>query len=314
MLDTEYIELLKQSLPSSVDLRSDYEEVYNQGTDSSCGAHAITACLDCLYERSTGIKHRFNKDYIWNWSKYNRGISFGVNTGMDFPSAEATLRLQGAKLEFKEDKEVNEIVKGFQLVQTRIYAIETLKEKLAKGIPILYIINVPISFGNGTDWRKHTVTYNKEFTGGLHYVAIVGYDDNCQRFLFENSWGTAWGDGGFFGVPYEDMFSPFFMQGINHIDEFPVVNKPVKDYKMQPAYMLSNDKVAFVDRSDKAILNMLTEAFRSGSYQGLLDKMKEYGISDKHLETLMQWERGVVRGFKISTPELDWSGVILDQL
>ena len=29
-----------------------------------------------------------------------------------------------------------------------------------------------------------------------HYVAVVGYDDACGRFLCENSYGPGWGDGG----------------------------------------------------------------------------------------------------------------------
>ena len=232
---------------------------------------------------------------------------------MDFPSAEATLRLSGAKLSYKDNKEVNETYMGFKLVMSRVYYIETLKERLAKGIPILYTINVPTIFGNGADWKKHTVTYNKEFSGGLHYVAVVGYDDESQRFLFENSWGTAWGDGGFFGVPYEDMFNPYFMQGINHVDEAPIYPLPVEGFSM-PAFMFNADKEAFVDRAEQAIKAMLTKEFTEGGYQGLLDCMKKFGVSDKHLESLLGFERGSVRQFKIANPELNWTGVVMDQL
>eukprot|EP00878_Enallax_costatus_P037368 GHUV01042202.1.p1 GENE.GHUV01042202.1~~GHUV01042202.1.p1 ORF type:complete len:538 (+),score=52.55 GHUV01042202.1:820-2433(+) len=36
----------------------------------------------------------------------------------------------------------------------------------------------------------------------LHAVAVVGYDSNKQYWLAKNSWGTKWGDGGFFRVAY----------------------------------------------------------------------------------------------------------------
>lgn len=301
------------ALPSSVDLRSEYEQVYNQGSDNSCGAHAITACLDCIYERATGIQHRFEKNYIWNWSKWHRGISSAENRGMDFPSSEATLRLNGARLISKDNKEVSEIIKGFQLVRTYFDSIDSLKEKLALGVPLLYTINVPTNFGNGKDWRKHSVEFNKEFTGGLHYVAVVGYDDSCERFLFENSWSEYWGDGGFFGVPYEHMTNAFFMQGCDQIDICPVLFKPYEGFKM-PAYMLSRDKAEFVDRASNALQQMLIDELQTNGVQALIDKMVKFGISDKHLETIQGWDRGSVRVYKDQNPQLNWDGFIWDQI
>ena len=37
---------------------------------------------------------------------------------------------------------------------------------------------------------------------GGHAVLAVGYDDRTQRFLVMNSWGTRWGQGGYFTMPY----------------------------------------------------------------------------------------------------------------
>jgi C1A family cysteine protease len=37
---------------------------------------------------------------------------------------------------------------------------------------------------------------------GGHAVMAVGYDDASQRFLVRNSWGSAWGMGGYFTIPY----------------------------------------------------------------------------------------------------------------
>jgi hypothetical protein len=37
----------------------------------------------------------------------------------------------------------------------------------------------------------------------LHAVTIIGYDDEAERFLVENSWASTWADGGFFGLPYK---------------------------------------------------------------------------------------------------------------
>jgi C1A family cysteine protease len=34
-------------------------------------------------------------------------------------------------------------------------------------------------------------------------MCIIGYDDNRQLFIFQNSWGTKWGDKGFCYIPYK---------------------------------------------------------------------------------------------------------------
>ena len=40
---------------------------------------------------------------------------------------------------------------------------------------------------------------------GGHAVCCVGYDDDKQCFVVRNSWGSSWGDGGYFYMPYKYM-------------------------------------------------------------------------------------------------------------
>lgn len=52
----------------------------------------------------------------------------------------------------------------------------------------------------------HTGVY-KHTTGafrGYHAVSVVGYDDNLQCWIVKNSWGSGWGDNGFFKIAYGD--------------------------------------------------------------------------------------------------------------
>lgn len=37
---------------------------------------------------------------------------------------------------------------------------------------------------------------------GLHCVLVIGYSDTDQCWICKNSWGTSWGDGGFFRIAY----------------------------------------------------------------------------------------------------------------
>jgi C1A family cysteine protease len=49
---------------------------------------------------------------------------------------------------------------------------------------------------------KHTT----EDVAGGHCVALIGWDDAAGCWIGKNSWGTGWGDGGFFRIAYGDSF------------------------------------------------------------------------------------------------------------
>lgn len=42
---------------------------------------------------------------------------------------------------------------------------------------------------------------------GGHAIQLVGYDDSTQSFILKNSWGTGWGEAGFFKVAYSQLTS-----------------------------------------------------------------------------------------------------------
>jgi Papain family cysteine protease len=51
-----------------------------------------------------------------------------------------------------------------------------------------------------------TLVTGAKLLGG-HAVPIIGYDDTKKAFLVQNSWGTAWGNHGFFYLPYSVFMS-----------------------------------------------------------------------------------------------------------
>lgn len=38
---------------------------------------------------------------------------------------------------------------------------------------------------------------------GGHAIDLIGYSDQTERFIVRNSWGTEWGNKGFFTIPYQ---------------------------------------------------------------------------------------------------------------
>lgn len=79
-----------------------------------------------------------------------------------------------------------------------------MKGCLADGYPFVFGFTVYSSFKIG-DVKKtgimHLPTAADSMMGG-HARMAVGYDDKKQHFIIQNSWGTEWGDKGFFYMPY----------------------------------------------------------------------------------------------------------------
>jgi C1A family cysteine protease len=75
---------------------------------------------------------------------------------------------------------------------------------LASGYPFVFGFAVYESFESPAVTTTGVVPLpspGESMLGG-HAVLAVGYDDESQRFLAMNSWGSAWGDRGYFTIPY----------------------------------------------------------------------------------------------------------------
>lgn len=57
------------------------------------------------------------------------------------------------------------------------------------------------------DFRSYRSGVYRHVTGafvGYHAISVVGYDDAQQCWICKNSWGTGWGENGFFRIGYGD--------------------------------------------------------------------------------------------------------------
>lgn len=300
------------TLPRFVDLRSNYEQVYNQGTDGSCGPHAITAVLDVLFERATGVAHRFDKQYIWDYCHLYQG-RFGRDVGINFDSASQTLEKNGAMVN-------GEIITGFKLSRTKFpNDWNQVKHLLASGVPQVLVIRAGSAFMNGTEnngkpWRDHiwgTPQTILDFQYS-HAVALIGYDEDAKMWLVENSWGTAWGDGGFFGISYEQM--RYMHEEMWNISMLPIKIIPTEGYDMTVNYLHSAEAANFISKSTPALRELLVRKLNDDGVQGLIDECKKWGVSDKHMELLAGWPRLTVFNFKAENPSLNWNGFLWEQV
>ena len=82
------------------------------------------------------------------------------------------------------------------------HTVAAIKKALAAYGPL------PTAFHVYSDFMAYSGGVYSYTTGKLeggHGVEIVGYDDNDQAFIVKNSWGTGWGEKGFFRIAYSEV-------------------------------------------------------------------------------------------------------------
>jgi len=88
--------------------------------------------------------------------------------------------------------------------------LNTMKSCLAEGFPIVLGASLYSSFENDSVASTGVVPMprkNESIIGG-HCFVIEGALDSVQRFICCNSWGTDWGEGGYFSIPYSYLLNP----------------------------------------------------------------------------------------------------------
>ena len=205
------------ALPPSVDLRADCPKtVYNQGQLGSCTANAIAAAFEFdlgkqaltdfmpsrlfIYYNERRIEGTINCD---SGAMIRDGIKSVARQGV---CAEDTWPYDIARFTDKPTKQCYTQAAGNLAVsyQRIPQVLNQMRGCLAHGYPFVFGFQVFESFE--TDEVAKTGVVPLPTTGeqplGGHAVLCVGYDDASARFLVRNSWGTGWGQQGYFEMPY----------------------------------------------------------------------------------------------------------------
>ncbi|MDD5259688.1 MAG: lectin like domain-containing protein [bacterium] len=221
-----------QAFDASYDLRNENKltAVRNQGAYGTCWAHASMASLEsCLMPTETwdfSENNMVNKDgFDWDYSDGgNQFMSTAylvrwlgpVNETDDpYPTPNSTPS-SPAGLSLK--KHVQEVL----FLPTRSsYASDPTANDTIKQAVISYgaVYTSLYTNGGSIDSYYNSTNHAYYYSGSAasdHTVAIVGWDDNYSSsnfvtapagngaFLAKNSWGTAWGDDGYFYISYYD--------------------------------------------------------------------------------------------------------------
>ena len=81
---------------------------------------------------------------------------------------------------------------------------DALKQALSTYGPLVTTMAVYSDFMN---YASGVYAYTSGGLEGYHAILLVGYDDAGQYFIVKNSWGTRWGESGYFRIAYSELTS-----------------------------------------------------------------------------------------------------------
>jgi C1A family cysteine protease len=204
------------TLPAAVDLRAHCPPVYDQGHLGSCTANAIGAAIQ-YDEIKQGLRSLtpsrlfiyYNERVIEGTVETDSGamIRDGIKTvnqsgachESDWPYYPAAFAHKPPPLCY-----VDATWHKAVLYQRVTRDLDHMRSCLASGYPFVFGFSVFASFETTAVALSGVVpmpTHGESLLGG-HAVMAVGYDDALHRFIVRNSWGTTWGQDGYFTMPY----------------------------------------------------------------------------------------------------------------
>ena len=115
-----------------------------------------------------------------------------------------------------------------------------MKTCLAQGYPFCVGIAIYSSFESPAVAQTGVVPMpspKDQFLGG-HAVDVVGYDDNKKVWIMRNSWGTNWGQKGYFTLPYSYLLDSKLASDLWVITKIEVVPVPIQIKKVEDKAIL----------------------------------------------------------------------------
>ena len=207
--------IVQEQLPDVVDLRSQCQPVYDQGQLGSCSANAMAGAIEFLqqgfqasrlfiYYNERALEGSIGDD---SGAELTDGIETVITTGVcsetEWPYDITQFTVQPPAQCYLDAK--NDIFTQYLQVNGQ----QEMQSCLAQGFPFVFGFSVYESF-EGSDVAStgivHLPKHSEQCLGG-HAVLCCGYKqiNGVWYFIVKNSWGTGWGDQGFFYLPFDYM-------------------------------------------------------------------------------------------------------------
>lgn len=236
-------------LEASVDLRSrtldGCLQVRNQGECGWCVAHAVGEALDALYCAEGCPPPRVSLPALWEqghmgaiadndcvpgWQ--NADALAAASSGTPLPS-EDTWAYSGTPRSMEGSRPGDDTLamdprygatgSGSVTITHDATQLDQMKRVLSSGR--ILVVSSGVCFNNG--WTSGAMTIQAPMGNcaangmdqydGYHAYTIVGYDDAAMEFIALNSWGQAWGQGGYMRLSYG--FAQSELNDVGYLDQ-----------------------------------------------------------------------------------------------
>jgi len=201
---------------ATADLRTMCSPVESQGNIGSCTGNAVAALIEFLH-RKNRKNIEISRLFIYYQARVYEGTT-NYDSGAYIRDAIKAVSKVGAPTEALWPYNTRKVsYRPSQLAYNnaatrkvstyhRCADFTAVKSALIQGYPVVVGFDVYESFEydivTDTGMMPYPNTRRERLLGG-HAVVLVGYNDTTQCFIARNSWGTGWGDRGYFYMPYQ---------------------------------------------------------------------------------------------------------------
>jgi len=217
--------------PSSLDWRNSggnfTTSIRDQATCGSCVAFGINGSIESRLEikqNNPNINPDLSEAHLFSCGGGDCDSGWYVSTGLDFARDigivdEACLPYPAGG--YGADTICNQKCSDWESRVSKIVAWQgvsstsDMKQALVDGGPVVATMAIYEDF---SDYASGIYRHTYGTLRGHHAIAIVGYNDSQDYWIAKNSWGTGWGEQGWFHIAYGEcdiddyMYVPLLVQ------------------------------------------------------------------------------------------------------
>jgi C1A family cysteine protease len=198
--------------------------IFDQGQIGSCTANMGVVQALWLAKRAGNDSIVFSRLFLYDVTRIQEGTPLAEDSGAQIRDVMKALAKYGVceeslwpyddvekRFSVSPSPEASaDALKHRALFYYRCASLHALKASIVQGFPVGFGFTVYTSMMSDEVAQTGEVPYplSSDTVEGGHAVVAMGYDDTKQikgetgAVLCQNSWGQAWGDAGFFWLPY----------------------------------------------------------------------------------------------------------------